>query len=190
MYIRVQAEALAETKMGLEDAAIALLDLLLSEYPESGEVAAAASFKGECLERQGRYQEALSSYRTAVQRMRAMPLRGTWAWLYFAWLAARESLAEHFDEALRLIEEFDRGENFFPVVAFKVQASLAFILARRGEPARAVEAAELALSEAARQTSGFSRHPTVGLITELSPVIHSRLEALARKLNGSIPHEQ
>jgi tetratricopeptide (TPR) repeat protein len=181
-YLRVQAITLSDTSPSLDEAAITLLDVVLQQYPDSFETVSALSAKGKCLERMGRTDDACGYYRLAVNQMRHKPNVQTWAWLDLAWLIAREMKQKDYDEAFGLIDEFGRKGLRFPVVEFQIEASRAFILSDRGELEKAADAARTALSAAAERVSGLTRHPTIGLVGDIPPIIQSRLNRIAQRL--------
>jgi tetratricopeptide (TPR) repeat protein len=181
-YLRVQAITLSDTSPSLGEAAITLLDIVLQQYPDSFEIVPALSAKGKCLEHSGNIDDALGYYSLAVNHMRQKPNIQTSAWLDLVWLVAREMKHKYYDEALGLIDEFGREGLRFPIVEFQIEASRAFILSDRGEPEKAADAARTALSAAAELVSGLTRHPSIGLVGEISPIIQSRLNGIAQRL--------
>jgi tetratricopeptide (TPR) repeat protein len=181
-YLFIQAVTLMESTPPQYEGAMALLEMVISRYPDDGRAVGAAEYKGKCLERCGHFEDALENYRLAISKMRVRPSWKTWAWLDLAWLVSREQMTQYFDEVWELIHEFDQGGVRFPVVVFRLEASRAFILAERGEIKSAAVAAKAALSAATEQVSGLSRHPSIGLVADIPPAAESKLRALAHQL--------
>jgi hypothetical protein len=98
--------------------------------------------------------------------------------LDFGWLVIERGLRELYDEALRILTEFEDTIPF-PVQRYKFHAIRALVSAERGALANAREEAKQALEAAQASDSGFRYHPTIGLVRERSSDMHSRLEALA-----------
>jgi tetratricopeptide (TPR) repeat protein len=162
----------------LASAALELLNRTLAEYPNDIQVAQAHAQRAECHIRLGEVEKAIEAFRSALARERQFPKVRTNAWLDFGWLVIERGLRELYDEALRILTEFEDTIPF-PVQRYKFHAIRALVSAERGALANAREEAKQALEAAQASDSGFRYHPTIGLVRERSSDMHSRLEALA-----------
>src|SRR5688572_5624725 len=86
-YLRIQAVHLAGTgKTEMRSAALALLNLLIGEFPDPVQLSFAYTQRAEIHAAEGRIEEALSDYRRAIAREREFPNAKADAWLEFGWL--------------------------------------------------------------------------------------------------------
>lgn len=165
-YLRVQAaELLAVRTEENARAATMLLEILLTEYPEPGEIAIAYKLLGECCERQGRHGEALSCYRKALDQQRNYPNALGGAHLRFALLVAEHRMRDEYDEALAILDEWGSFDDF-PSMTFQVWAARSMIYRDKALKPQAVECARRALEAATAKHSGFRNHPKLGLVGE------------------------
>jgi tetratricopeptide (TPR) repeat protein len=177
-YLRIQAGHLAEA--GNHAAAIELLDRLLSEFPHRIELALAHSQRAASLANLGQCEAAIQEYRVALQTERDFPNVRTKAWLDFGWLVVERQLTDYYDEVSQVLGEFrEEGGLRFPATEYRYAAIQALLADYRGNKARAREFAQQALAEAAKEHSGFRRHPTVGLVGSESNTFANRLMTLA-----------
>jgi tetratricopeptide (TPR) repeat protein len=177
-YLRIQAYHLAE--VGNHLAALSLLDELLSQYPDSYQVAWARSQRAQCLLSLGRIEEAVDEYRRSLQAERAEPTCRSDSWLDIACLIAFHGLKDHYAEALSILEEFATGRDLlFAVQRFQFAAARAFIADDLGDQLTAREYAQSAMEHAAAEHSGFLRHPKLGLVDGLDQKLQRRLARIA-----------
>ena len=165
-YLRIQAVELLE--VGTKEstlAAINLLQILLEKYPAHGEIALAYSCLGECQEFLGQLDDAIDSYRKALQHQRIFPNMRTNAHLDFAQLVAVHRMQSEYGEALSHLDEWS-SPHIFPVMEFMEFSARAMIQHEKGENALARQCARRALDAAARTHSGLRYHATLGLVGE------------------------
>jgi len=163
-YLRIQAGELAET--AVEEnlrAAVSLLELLLAEYPEPGEIAASYWQLGKCKERLHKSDEAVQAYRLALLQQRIYPNVISNAHISLAVLVAKERRRAEYDEALQALTEWGRLGDF-PVMDFEMCAARAIIYAETGNQDDAVQWANDALAAAAKTHSGYRYHAALGLV--------------------------
>jgi len=178
-YLRVQAAEFLQA--GTEDttrAAMALLQRLLTDYPERLELAPAFDLLGECCDRLGLYNDAISFYRKAVDHQRAFPNVQTTAYLSFALLIAKQRRRNDYSEALSILDEWG-CLNDFPVMIFEIWAARALIYKDKGMPQEAVKCARHALDAAAATHSGFRNHPRLGLVGEKDRWLVEQMETIS-----------
>jgi tetratricopeptide (TPR) repeat protein len=177
-YLRIQAFHLAE--VGKHRAAIELLDQLFTECPERGEMAAAHSLYAESLLASGDETGALDAYRKCFEAQRKYPNARTNGALEFAFHVARRGLASLYSEAERALDEFHpEGRHTFPFERFMAWAARAIIAASKGEAETSSRFARSALAASRETFSGFSRHPTIGLVSTPDEVIVAKLAAIS-----------
>lgn len=185
-YFRIQAYHLQEAG-GWErlNAALALLDELLSQQPDEFNVLAAFTQKAECLEQLGRIEEASASFRECFATQRANPGVHCSAHLSFGSLVVvRLGRVELYNEVLDLLVEFAKNE-ILPVQYYERNIILAYILSGTGLHSGARDAARRALSASAITDSGMRYHRRVGLVTDPDPAILRRLRKIA---SGGVLH--
>jgi hypothetical protein len=177
-YLRIQAVHLAEA--GLHAAALGLLDILFRDFPDRLELASAHLQKAEYLVVLGQPIAAIAEFRLSLQAEREFPNVRTSCWLQFPWFIVRQELAEHYDEAWSVLDEFQSAHRWtVPLDRYRYAAVRALIAASRQNEAAARDFATVALQLEAASFSGFRYHPTVGLVGKVDPEIHSRLAVLA-----------
>src|ERR1700733_3713590 len=98
-YARIQASTLIgiHTRESYE-AALALLDMILAEWPETTQLASVYQHRGECFTRLGDLPRAVDAYRQVFATQRAHKNWLTIAHLDFGWLVATTPLPELYDE--------------------------------------------------------------------------------------------
>ena len=177
-YTRIQAYCLQETgKPQLVRASLALLDRLLTEWPDDSQLAAAYHQQGESYEILKEPGKALASYRAALTTERDHPGFRTQACLSLAWLIATTPFPEFYEEALQVIEEGENGDRLtFPAERYRSAAAKALIHAAVGESTAARQFAKEALEATEEQHSGLRHHPTVGLVSNPDKSVLQRLE--------------
>jgi tetratricopeptide (TPR) repeat protein len=177
-YLRIQAAHLAEA--GYITAAIELLDQILLDHPEGSELAQTHLQKAECLVELNNLEEALNEFRSSLRAERSLANVRTSCWIEFPWFIVRQEQKALFDEALAILREFGNEESLvFPVTRYRYSAAQALIAEARGDKDNAREFARAALEYEKVGFSGFKYHPTLGLVEDVDPRIHSRLLALA-----------
>lgn len=131
----------------------------------------------------GLTDQAIASFKAALQREREFPNYLTDAWSRFALLVAEKKLEAEYDEALSVLEE--RRKNLaFPVLVFIWNAASALIHAERGELDMAKVQASDALRVASKRKSDFRYHANLGLV---GPEYNAIRENLQRLLQPSFP---
>jgi len=177
--LRIQAYHLAE--VGNHEAALALLDQQLRDYPgESVATPRSLLQRAESLAALDRPDEAIAGYRDALKAREEFPNILTGVELSFAWFIMVRKLAPLYDEALRLLQdrELHPGALMFPAERFRLAAIRAVIAWERGEVEVSRRFADLARQEAAREHSGLRYHPDLGLVGQIDPDVAARLAAI------------
>lgn len=177
-YLRIQAVHLAAA--GERDGALRLLDVLLTEYPEELEIAAAQHLRARCLDEDGRLSAAGEAFRASLSAMRTFPSARTDSHLDFALFALRHGRASEYEEALAVLDEF-ADQMIFPVQKLKYTTARALLLARMGTDPSAVRAlARQVLEEGQSTTSGLAHHPDRSLARVVPGGFDAELRALSR----------
>jgi hypothetical protein len=177
-YARIQAGHLESTRDPvLIRAALRLLDMVLEQWPDPTQVAAAHCQRVTCHLELGDPSAAVSSWRDAIRAERRFPGVRTQAAVELGWLVATRALAEHYDAALSL--KVTREAQAFPISRFKVQGARALICAELGDTDGARRHAQAALQAAETRDSGFRYHPHIGLVDRTHEHVMGRLRELA-----------
>jgi tetratricopeptide (TPR) repeat protein len=180
-YLRIQAGHLENTgSPELLRAALTLLEKMISEFPEPGELACAYNQKASCLAALGQIDLAIASYRLALDTERNNPKRRTRAWLEFGRFVCDAKLTEHFGEAFAVLDELKLDAGLFPVDVYELSGIRAIVTAHRGDAAKAKQYAKTALKAAAETNSGFRYHPTVGLVRDKETPFYKSVQAIAQ----------
>jgi tetratricopeptide (TPR) repeat protein len=153
---------------------------MFAEYPERIQLAQAHAQKADSLAKLGQTEGAISEYRAALEAERDFPNVRTQAWLDFGWFVLEKQLADFYDEASQVLQEFrDEAGLKFPAIEYRYSAIQALLAAAHGEKAMAREFAKQALAEAAKDNSGLRYHPKVGLVGTERGTFENRLRTLA-----------
>jgi len=178
-YLRIQASHLQQ--IGTEpmyQAALELLDQLLTDYPRPVELAMAHGQRAECLAGLGRSEEAVAAYRAAFGVQRRFPHAIALAHIEFAELVLKLGRADLFSEALAVLDEFG-GNEMLPILMYRYAAAHAHLCKATGNRTEARHFARAAIAAATKPTSGLQFHPDLGLVSTDSEEL-SRLWQLAR----------
>lgn len=166
--IRIQAEHLE--KAGYIDDAVELLQKVVSDYPDTFDIAQVHHQLATCAERKGKTDEAVVHLRDALAAEGRTPNYKTRAWLTFGRIVAEHRLRDLYGEFLNLVRGQSQADltsnTIFPVDRYLLSATLAIISEDQGEHAVAVEHAKAAIAAADLTHSGFRYHPHTGLVQE------------------------
>jgi tetratricopeptide (TPR) repeat protein len=146
-YLRIQASYL-QTQCSPPDyrAALRLLEHLILKFPDPNELGMAYLQKAKCHEALGQFQDALNSYKYAVQFSKDD--RGvftTEAPVHFALFAAKNHLTEYYSEALKNFKGSD-VILIMPSVLFNAFSAMALMAADSGKKRKAQNLAKKALT--------------------------------------------
>ncbi len=178
-YLRIQAWHLTESGMPeLLKVAISLLDILIRDYPERGQLASAFLQKAEAFSALGYSDEALLFFKKAIEFEREFPNVCTAAPLEFGLFVVRNHLSDQYSYALSILEEFEESNSTFPVQRFEVSAVRSLIAAGLGDKDIARMFAQQVLVEASAKHSGFWKHPRIGLVGKTEETLLEQLEKL------------
>ncbi|ELP32924.1 tubulin-specific chaperone D, partial [Rhodopirellula baltica] len=175
-YLRIQAHYLANAKLAQD--AVELLDQLFADFPDPSQLAQAHLQYAECMLASDRIDDAITSYRLAFDAEQAYPNSRSQLWLDFPWLIVTRCLTDLFPEIDAYLDWGDRAITF-PVEEFRLNTILAFVADESGNAESARSHARTALTAAAKEHSGFVRHPTVGLVSNPDMTVLDRLQGLA-----------
>ena len=173
-YLRIQAAHLLQN--GLPEPALALLDEFFVA-PDDLFLTLGHTLRARALTDLGRLDDAFTAYRDALEAQRRHPNVQTYAALEFAELVVATQKRGLFTEALELLGEL-HGEDPFPATQYREAAVRAQIAHASGDQATARREAGRALRAADAAKAPFARHPDVGLVRQVDPEVHARLEAM------------
>jgi tetratricopeptide (TPR) repeat protein len=157
--LRIQATLLAQKRPAV---ALELLEQYF-ELPENFDRAQAYVDQAEALMTLKRFDEALESYERALECETAIPNITTQACLEFPLLIGWKGYTKKYNRALEVLDDY-QDKPIFPREHFYWHAARALILGDRGDLRAAMDQAQLALDWAAREYSGFWKHPKLGLV--------------------------
>lgn len=178
-YLRIQAYYLATEGTDAEvDPAVKLLRLMVTDYPERGQLASAWQQLAECYDRLNQVDAATDAFRKSFQAMKEMPNVKTDSALAFGELCLRRDLKELYGEALERLSEYEDG-GMFPVATFRLNAISALLLSAQGENDRAKRHRDIAIEAAGLKRSGAAKHRSLGLVDDRQRWLLDRLETLS-----------
>lgn len=178
-HLRIQAVHLREAGGSARARkALELLDRLLTEYPESIEVAVAHWCRSQCLADLGDIDGAVHALRAGLAVERSRPNVRTGAYLDLGMLAIRHGRTALYGEALATLDEFG-GSEFLPRQQYAAAAIRAVALDAQGASGPARDNARLAIEAARRKASGLRYHPRLGLVTLRDAPLHAELRRIA-----------
>lgn len=183
-YARIQAYELHQTG-GARYAreALELLDTIVKLWMEVAQRASVHHQRAECLRDLGRDPEAIEAYRETLAEQRRFPNELTNAHRDFAWWIAVTGKRQHFDEAMSVLNEFQRDDGLtFPAYIYTEEGACALILHACGHHAPAIAHAHRALDASKMTHSGLQHHPTSGLVHRRDAATHAKLISIAAGL--------
>jgi tetratricopeptide (TPR) repeat protein len=163
-YLRIKALALIDHGGKAEArGARELLVRVIENYPESGDVVMAHEHLGELDVREGRRTAAEAHYRAAL---RLAPKRNVYgdAALRLPELLIDDGCDATRSEASEVLDAIASRDLVFASQRFRYAVARARLARASGDKVEAGRYAESALTEAARDTPDFPRHPTVGQV--------------------------
>ena len=180
-YLHIQAGELIETGIELNlQAALKLLELVLTDYPEPSQLAITYWQLARCNERMRKPDEAVQAYRNALRQQRDFPNAITNAHIGLALLIAKQARRSEYDEALQALNEWGRLGDF-PILDFEICAVRAMICSDTGQQDAAAKWAVGALCAAKMTHSGYRYHATLGLVGSEQAEMVRRMEAISAK---------
>ena len=172
LYLRVQASVLRESH---PDVAHALLDRYFV-LPKQFDAAQAYVDRAHAFLAQGRVEDALAAYESALAREAEFPNLLTQAYLELPFEIATRRLSRHYDRAVEVLT-VNRARLTFPVEYFKWNAARALI-AQATQHESCSGFAREALKAAERGASGFRYHPQIGLVPETLAGVVAQMRSL------------
>lgn len=172
-YLRIQACTLADSH---PQVALALLQRYFA-LGDPFDYAQAHCDSARAHVALGEMDQAVAAYEAALAREATFPNLQTQAYVELPYLVATRGLAAHYPRARQVLESF-RERLTSPLDHFKWHAACALINAAEAALALAGSEARTALNYARAANSGFSRHPTIGLVDTAHEDTIRALEAL------------
>ena len=182
-HLRIQAGHLHQTRQApLVRVSLELLELIFARYPETSQMAQSRLQQAHAFAFLGDDEGAIEAFRRALDAEKHFPNLQTQAWLDFGWFAVERDRQDLDEEVLCVLSERQSTHSLaFPVEAFRFHGTRALMLASQGRVEEAVADAGLAMDAAAKTSSGFRFHPTLGLVSEPDSQIECDIAALAAK---------
>jgi tetratricopeptide (TPR) repeat protein len=178
-YLRIQAWHLHEVgDRALAEAALCLLDQVITTYPEPSQLSTALMQRAECLVDLGLPEEALDTYVAALEARRREPRWGNLAHLGFAELVVALKRRDLYPVAVAALDEFQEPP-IIPVTEYRDAAVRALVADDLGDTELACACARRALHAAAKTEAPLRYHRKLGLVHSVDPSTHQRVEALA-----------
>jgi len=182
--LRIQAFHLAhDAEPPLYEAALALLDRLLCDFPDPSQLGEAHRQRGTCLVAMQRPDEAIRAYQAALAAERSLPSIKGPAYLDLSELALALSRDDLYAEILEVVKA-RLPHEIFPLGQYRAFGAAAFLSEHLGSADDAREFAKAALSAAAQTESPFQYHRTLGLVDSTDEDVQRRLWQLARWTTG------
>ena len=177
-YLRIQAAHLAA--VGTEpliEAALRLLDQLISQFPHDSQLALAFQQRASCLVDLGRHAQALAAYEAALAAERAFPNLRTGAVLDYGELAIALHRTDLYPRIEWLLNEMTSTSGpQFPVGDYQYSVVRAFLAAERKDWAAVRTHAARALAAASKTESPFRYHRKLGLVSFVDPKVVEQLQ--------------
>lgn len=174
-YLRIQAYTLVQA--GLQDSALQLLDLLVSEYPEESQLALAHEHRGKIFAARGEVPAAIQAFAAGSEAERKYPNVRTRCSLMLALLVVEEGIVERYRDAAAAVDSYvsKNPEFLLPVDAYHVNVVHAALAKQERRDSAAKRFAEHAIAASEAQAGPFRRHPKIGLVESAISKLHSRL---------------
>lgn len=172
-YLRIQACTLKHT---CPEVAHSLLDRYFA-LPDQFDAAQAYVDRADAFLAQGKINEALVAYESALNREASFPNLTTQAYVELPYLVATRGIEDRYARALQLLAEH-KNRLMFPVDHFKWNAARALIAHACSEVDEVYSYAKAALEAASKESSGFRYHPTVGLVLNSLIEVHERVRRM------------
>ncbi len=178
-YLRIQASSLAAgNNTESLTAALELLEILFTEYPERTELASAYLQKADCFRALGKVLESVSFYKKSIDFQRSFPNVQTQAPIQFGIVVVENDLIDEFSNIILILQEFEEDLITFPIDRYHVSAIRAIIEKRLGSSSKARALALIAMEAARCTNSGFRYHASLGLVRDLETNLHRKLQAV------------
>jgi len=178
-YLRIQALHLAKVGTGqMLDAALNLLDQLITQCPDPFELSQAYQQRARCLSDLGRHQEAIDAYEAAIIAQRANPNLHSGIPVEYAELVVSLRRQDLYRRVECLLDEFPPSpEPQFPAAEYSHAVVRAFLAAARQDQVATRDYAEKALAAIGKTEAPFRYHRKVGLVSFVDPAVLAQLRA-------------
>lgn len=163
--------------------ALALLELMIKDYPEPTDLAQTYLQKARCHLRLNQVDAAVASYRLAIETEKQYPQFRTEASFQYCWLVVRQQMEAHYSEVLNILEHHV-DVLLVPSHEFIYHAVLALINYDKGNNLTAKGSAEKALAAAEKTSSGLRYHKNIGLVGKQDDALMLRLTEIAAVNKG------
>jgi tetratricopeptide (TPR) repeat protein len=168
-YVRIKALALSESgKKFLIKEAIKLLNMIIEQWTEEGQLAQVYLQLAECYVLLGEFEYAIDNYERCINTETQYPQSLTYVTTSYPAFIVENNLKKLYDRALEILE-LNRESN--PVVLtdqrFVYHAVRAIIYREKGLIDKSIEEGKFATEEMNKDFSGFSRHANLGLVDKV-----------------------
>jgi tetratricopeptide (TPR) repeat protein len=185
-YLTVQAWHLqSDASPPNYEAALELLDTLLTEFPDPSQLGSAYLQKAQCLEALGRIEQAADAFRDAVKAEGVHTGMRTTAPLDFAMFVVKHELRHLYNEVLENIGDLRDPEPLFlfPIAQYQALAAMAIIGSESGKKRQASEYAGKAIEAWNNHEAGELNPEGAQPNAHPHPEIHKKLLELASARN-------
>jgi tetratricopeptide (TPR) repeat protein len=180
-YLHQQAGALSRVAdVGCVEAALALLDRTIREYPDYWALAGVHEDRATCYLKLGNADQAIVCYRQTFDAQRKRTIFRTAAHFSFSSFVVSTGRSDLYQEAMDALEEF-KSAFVFPVEVYGYHKARAVIANHFGKMDEARESAAIALAASGMTRTALRYHPTLGLVGNADP---DMLETLRRIVAG------
>ena len=151
-YLRIQAYYLTENN---PNEALELIGILINEYPEESQLSEAYSIQARCYKILKDKENVVKAYNKSFETRRAFPNFKTNNYLEFGVWVVTEKIYKYYDDALKLIDEFDEPHQIFPQPLYYKHGIISLINYYKGNFDISKTEAEKALHYASQSNSGI-----------------------------------
>lgn len=173
-YLRIQAYYLQDINT---QAALDLLDNMITNWPEQSALPQAYLQKAQCLIKLKDNNGAIEAFRNSFKSEKSKV--STQAYLKFSLFVIKNNLTSLFEESLAMLE-LGESITIFPKDIYEYYGIKAIIFEHDNKHEEAREFALKAIEASQKTESGFKYHKDIGLVRDFSSVFHEKVARIAQ----------